>query len=123
MHNSSLMRNRIILIAAAALCAITLPGVPANAATMDTAQLKVSCTTNRVCGWSAIGFGGLGTTALPVASGQCNNLPISVRSAWNAAYVSQRFWQYSNCTGSNVVLLPGTTNGDMIVGHRGLGGY
>jgi hypothetical protein len=86
---------------------------------MDTAQLKVSCTTNRVCGWSAIGFGGLGTTALPVASGQCNNLPISVRSAWNAAYVSQRFWQYSNCTGSNVVLLPGTTNGDMIVGHRG----
>ncbi|MFD9871042.1 peptidase inhibitor family I36 protein [Streptomyces niveus] len=95
----------------------------AAAAPTGGSDVRVTCNAGSVCGWTAHNFGGLGTTSSAVASGQCKNLPITVRSAINHSFSSQRFWTNSNCTGTSYLLFPGDSVTIMGAGYRGLGGY
>ncbi|MFD3523608.1 peptidase inhibitor family I36 protein [Streptomyces sp. NPDC058653] len=98
-------------------------GPPAAAAPTGGSDVRVTCNAGSVCGWTAYNFGGLGTTSAAVASGQCKNLSISVRSAINHSFSYQRFWTNSNCTGTSYLLAPGESATIMGAGHRGLGGF
>ncbi|MEV1079890.1 peptidase inhibitor family I36 protein [Streptomyces sp. NPDC050211] len=120
MRTSIQLRLGAALASVVALGAALLSGPPAVAAPAPSPQ--VTCQTGFFCAWSGPTFNGLKAERRPVPSGQCTLFTFGARSALNQSFEYQRLWTGAWCTGTSILLAPGSSRSNLSSAYGWLGG-